>query len=352
MDFPGEKLAIKVWETLTEKGIGGLLSPWQIRRLGAAHADVRRKEMIALAQAEKDANDLLAGRKALDSSGELVALPSPIETTLSASDLARESVAAFPEDGKLKSLIKSASTAFTARELKRHLNLLHIAVFAEEQARQTPDEGVSDARAENDWLERWRENAQDISAEYMQRVWARILTEELKSPGSYSLDTLDFLRTLSKSEAEKIAKIGPYVLNGRFVYKDSDLLEVNGIPFQTLLELEDIGILSGVQVLVGDLDHFTIALPHDEKFVVVIANHNMAAVGLRNTKEPNATFPAYPCTRRGREIFTLGNYAAELPYLERVAKHLASQGFSVRIGDWENTNDSYGTLRNDREIKP
>lgn len=34
MDIPGEKLIIKLWETIADKGIGSLLKPWQIRREG------------------------------------------------------------------------------------------------------------------------------------------------------------------------------------------------------------------------------------------------------------------------------------------------------------------------------
>ena len=32
MTWPGEGLLIKLWETLAEKGIGGLLKPWQMKR--------------------------------------------------------------------------------------------------------------------------------------------------------------------------------------------------------------------------------------------------------------------------------------------------------------------------------
>ncbi|MEW6673943.1 MAG: hypothetical protein AB1427_19795 [Thermodesulfobacteriota bacterium] len=55
MEWPGEQLLIKMWETHSEKGIGSLLRPWQIKREGFAHIELRRAELIALAQAEKDA---------------------------------------------------------------------------------------------------------------------------------------------------------------------------------------------------------------------------------------------------------------------------------------------------------
>src|SRR5258708_23411090 len=70
--LPGERLVIKIWQTVTERGVGGLLSPWQIRRTGKAHADVRRIEIQTLAQAHRDGVDILAGRKTVDESGRLI----------------------------------------------------------------------------------------------------------------------------------------------------------------------------------------------------------------------------------------------------------------------------------------
>ena len=61
MEFPGEKLVIKLWETVTEKGIGGLLSPWQTRREGRAQADIQRNERLVLAQTERDVADIRSG---------------------------------------------------------------------------------------------------------------------------------------------------------------------------------------------------------------------------------------------------------------------------------------------------
>ena len=64
MAAPGEKLLIRLCDTI-ENGIGGLLSPWQIRRTGRARLDVHRDEFLALAQAERDVDDIRSGRKRL-----------------------------------------------------------------------------------------------------------------------------------------------------------------------------------------------------------------------------------------------------------------------------------------------
>lgn len=49
IDWPGEQLVMKLWETLAEKGMGKLLTPWQIKREGRARNQVRKEELIMLA---------------------------------------------------------------------------------------------------------------------------------------------------------------------------------------------------------------------------------------------------------------------------------------------------------------
>ena len=59
MELPGE-LLIKLWETLAERGIGSLLLPWNLKREGRARNELRREELLMLAQAESDVADIRA----------------------------------------------------------------------------------------------------------------------------------------------------------------------------------------------------------------------------------------------------------------------------------------------------
>ena len=65
MDFPGEQLVIKLWETVAEKGIGSLFKPWQMRREGRASIDLKREELLVIAQAERDADLIRRGELSL-----------------------------------------------------------------------------------------------------------------------------------------------------------------------------------------------------------------------------------------------------------------------------------------------
>ena len=63
---PGEALLIKMWESLVDRGIGGLLRPWQMRREASALTDVHAEEKLKLAQTEMDLHEILGGRARFD----------------------------------------------------------------------------------------------------------------------------------------------------------------------------------------------------------------------------------------------------------------------------------------------
>lgn len=78
----GETLLIRLWETLTEKGIGGWLSPWQTRRTGRAETDVLRERALAVAQTENDVKDILSGSKQLTPDYRLIEGPASSDGTV------------------------------------------------------------------------------------------------------------------------------------------------------------------------------------------------------------------------------------------------------------------------------
>ena len=95
-------------------------------------------------------------------------------------------------------------------------------------------------------LFRWRDAAGTVSSEELQTLWGRALAGEIKSPGSFSLRTLEFMKNISQEEALKITKAAPFVINNDFIVKDAKLLDSEGISFSFLLYLQNLGITCGV----------------------------------------------------------------------------------------------------------
>lgn len=60
MEAPGERLITKMWESLIDKGIGGILAPWQEKRLARARSEIKREEMLIVAKAEREIEHIRA----------------------------------------------------------------------------------------------------------------------------------------------------------------------------------------------------------------------------------------------------------------------------------------------------
>ncbi|WP_284335934.1 DUF2806 domain-containing protein [Comamonas sp. NoAH] len=338
MDFPGEKLVIKLWETLTEKGIGALLSPWQAAREGRVRNEVRRHEILMLAQAETDAADIRSGKKQLLPDGTLLltsaagirpATDERIEPTLS-----------------ISAAVEYGSRAAVAAAARSEINATKAILFAEEQL-ATDSQIPSDRNVDEDWLFAWREHAGKVSTEDLQRLWGSVLAGEVKAPGSYSIRTLEFLKMLSKEEAEKISKLARYVIHGDIAISQAKYLESKGLAFSTLLQMQELGVVSGI-------DSFGLTKTYkslvENKFFRALVSHSKALIVEHVDPAKELNFEIYTLTAIGRQVLGLGTFEPDIEYLRLVGKEIAGKGFSVRLADWRQVSDTQGQYGNAQEI--
>lgn len=347
-EIPGENLLVKMWETLADKGIGGLLRPWQIKREGRAHNEVRRDEILRIAQAERDAADIAAGRKdfqpeSLFKSARLVdnRLPAPQDPT---GDLDHGDSLRYSPTLEVPDSWKNVTKSAFLKQMRHEINVAKAVMIAEDvlaaDTQEPPEKSVDD-----DWLFRWEEYAGKASNETLQNLWGRILAGEVKSPGQFSLRTLDFLRGLSQSDAELIAMIASFVVNDCIIIK-TDCIENSELNFTKYLKLQEMGVLSGVGVnleatfrteCVNDFKCYIQGL--DSK--VLTLTHYDASKFIR--------FNIYRVTSIGQQILKLGSFSTDTNYLLEICSFVESfgDGFSAYIGECvvEYVDDSYKTFR-------
>lgn len=90
------------------------------------------------------------------------------------------------------------------RAAKRQANVETIVRTA---AAELGDKTVPDDEPDHDWTARLFEYGQDVSAEEMQMLWAKVLAGEVERPGSTSLHTLSVLRDLDRETAKLFANL-------------------------------------------------------------------------------------------------------------------------------------------------
>lgn len=330
MAFPGERLVIRLWETIADKGIGSLLTPWQIRREGRARIDVGSEEIVAFAQAEQDAADIRSGRKRLDADRQLVALPEPAVS--SASEAAEVHAAEFPD---LRAAVQIARGNLVSDAIRREVNVAKAVLVAEGELEKDSQE-PSSRTVDDDWLFRWRDSAAAVSSEELQNIWGRVLAGEIKSPGSFSLRTLDFLRNVSQQEALEIAKLSRFLI-GEIIVRSDDFLKAEGISFVFLLRMQDLGIVSGVEASGLTL---TLESMEPDKFSCGLPSHGRMLIVTHDDPAKKISLHVCPLTSIGREILRLGTFEPHEGYLRSVGRTIRSQGFNVQIARYRRKNET------------
>lgn len=323
MQAPGEQLLLRMWETVERAG-GALFAPWQTRRVGKALNEVKRDEILAIAQAEKEVDMLRA------SDAKAVTLD-PLQ--LSHVDAAATEAAARPVPAPLPRHVIDRVTAMSVAdalraEVNRAKSIGHAATWLESQAVDPPED-----RPDPDWVSMWRDNAGKASAEQLQNLWGRVLAGEIVSPGRFSLRTLDFLRTLAKGEADDIARLAPFVVEQMIASGFGNVMRDRGITFELLVRMQALGILAGVggfdmgkNFPVGDPPASEIVLRSTRKLFVVRPRSNTSwAHGV--------TVRGHRLTPLGEQLMALGDFQGDDEAAREYAVHLAGLGYDVSVCD-------------------
>lgn len=329
MTFPGEGLLIKLWETLVEKGIGGLLKPWQAKREGLAQLELRRAELVGLAAAERDAEDIRAGRKPLDEVAGRYVLRAPVSQD-SPFHLLSLPLLDSPQ------IVEISIRGLLSDAIRREVNVAKAIAQAEMELKDDPLEAPTRS-IDDDWLFRWRDYAGAVSSEQLQSLWGKLLAGELKSPGSNSLRALEFLKNLSPDDATDIARLACFVVAGVIVVRSQQaILDIERVPLGFLLNMQELGVMSGVGAAPLGL---TFASDEPSRFIQVLRSHGRALVATHKNPDKTFTLEAYKVTDVGRRILRLGRFEAHDLYLRNIGKEIKGQGFNVSIGTCRDVSD-------------
>ncbi len=320
MEIPGEKLSIRLWETLTEKAIGGWLRPFQKRREGLVEIELKRAEILSLAQAARDAEEITSGAKNLSDF--------KLRLDFSSEKAKCEGQSRIEPTVNMAALIEQTSSQTSYHTVRKELNLAQAILHAEEKIINDGDECCSDEHVGEDWIYRWRDYASDVHTEDMQRLWGQLLAGEVKAPGSYSLRCMEFLRSLEQSEAKLIERLGGIVVDGLIMLEPS---WKEYFSFGEILELDALGILSGVA---GGGIHRKVTCS-DKSWLRLIECNKKLLVVTHVDDSVTLELTGYPLTGLGKQMLGLGSFAQNVEYVDQIIQQIVSKGFKVQIGDFK-----------------
>jgi hypothetical protein len=333
MNWPGETIVVRLWETLAEKAIGSLLKPWQMRREGRTLIELRREEMLMLAQVERDAQAIQEGRATLGVEGRLLMAP----------DSAQGAAVAEQSIGPAVDVVARIAIGDA---LRREINVSKAVLAAEADLEDGGGE-PPDERVDADWLFRWRECAGAVSSEELQGLWGRVLSGEVRQPGRYSYRTLEFIRNLTFQEARAIEEACAFVIDNVLVKLKNDGLDAFGLTFAKLLSLQELGVISGVG---GVGLRVSWKSREVERFMrPLLCSGKMLMVTDENGKR-ELTVGCYKLTNVGGDVFSLGRFSPNEKYLRLVGEQIVADGFHVLVADYEILEDGQISYFNGVEV--
>lgn len=326
-----------VWRAVGGGIISGIFKPGQVRREGMAAIDVEYNRALALTQVKLDAQDIIDGKKSY----------SIEQKRLISHDISRSFVQPIPasEETQASAPMQHAWEVMAAEKLKSEINVAQAAIHAEAELASETSEPPG-ALPSADWVTRWRDSAEKVSEDEMQQLWGRILAGEIKQPGTYSLRALEVIRNLSKEDAELISRISNYRSND-FIFKPEgqDFFGEKGFHFSTLLELQDLGLIGGVESIGLSLQ---LKASPEERLNGFFAFTRYAVSYSSEESGKSLDVPVYTVSKMGKQIISLAKADDDLSYIFLLKDHLVKNGCKASVHEITEIN-SNGEFKYKRE---
>lgn len=237
------------------------------------------------------------------------------------------------------------------RQLRKQKNLDSINYIAAEQLKQ--EHTISGEPVDEDWINRFFNIAEDVTNEKMQVLWGRILAGEVKRPKSYSLRTLEFLKNLTKHEADLFSKVGKlklFSIDRNMIFnpdRGKFLEEKYGITYTDILTLQDLGLFS------ADVSSFGFS-SGDKGTQITILYGDKAIIIERTEKGSKLSINCILFTQVGMELLKLIDSVYNEEYVKKIAECFENKdkNLTFKVGDIIHTSTSgQVTVQNLKEIK-
>lgn len=226
-------------------------------------------------------------------------------------------VALFTED--FQRLMKRTENRMVLQEITKEQNIESVLDKAYELLETEND--VTDEPVDQDWTRRFFNIIGDVSNSEMQEVWARILSGEIKRPGSFSMRTLETIRNISTDEAKIFQRIIPLIMfkgNVYFLLSDDDILNKYELSFADIQTLDECGLVDSRGTLSLNLS------VSKDKPKYLLSDTLIIIIRGKKEESERIRIGIYTLTRAGLELFNILVHEPNQDYTFQVANHIFS----------------------------
>ncbi len=202
-------------------------------------------------------------------------------------------------------------------EFQGRKRLTNVRSVVEEAADELDDKEVADHEPDPDWTARFFDCVQDVSSQDMQKIWAKLLSGEVESPGRTSLRTLDTLRNMTKKDAILFKNICDFVIGGDFVFYDWKYVkQYSPLEYDNLLHIQDCGLINVGPNLVEEVAW------GDKKKALVTYQDGVLMISGNPDADDELEIPAIVLTTAGKELFRIAQCTLHMRYLQSFSRFL------------------------------
>jgi hypothetical protein len=221
---------------------------------------------------------------------------------------------------------------FRTEEEKRKLeNRAAATKAALEDIDANPTTADAPAEIDDDWLNFFVRSAEDKSSEELQQLFGRILSGEIRRPGSFSLRTVQLMSTISKKDAEALSILLSYAINGEILpYEKGE----NGRPTDgDRVLLDELGIAGHPSPLAGMAINCS-SQPGQK--LLLLASHRGIIIQNDTQQIITVKIPGQVLTTPARELMEIANSpVTDIDFLKNVAKRIHTELRNEHAGEMD-----------------
>ncbi len=250
-----------------------------------------------------------------------------IAQEIRAESVAKQALIKVEGDTAEKKLLSSPEfgdrvvSGFLKDQTRKQINRDAIMIEAAELLRlPKPDDETNETLLDDDWLNTFDRYAGEASSDRFRRLWAQVLTGEIRRPGKFSLTTLRFMSELDAQIARLFeAAVATRSFEGYIIkpkgLKGADLLDFTFLQEIGLLHDGDLKI--GMNVAADGNIYFE----EDSYGLIIKPKNSKLPIDLRIVR----------ITRIGQEITSILPEADKKAFLEKVAAVIADKAEAIEL---------------------
>lgn len=191
----------------------------------------------------------------------------------------------------------------------------------------------TDERLNPDWLNMFDRYAQDASTEDIQKLWAHILSGEIKKPKSFSKQALRIISEIDQDTARLFQKISYLQFDEGFIIKPK---QFNGNTLINYTVLEEAGLLQDVNSLI----HFPFQVNQDGYIQIKVNNLFLSCKLTKQKLQINVI----KITKAGREISKIFPTGSDLDVCKALSEYVYDDSTEIVVASFPLDADGAGKL--------